>query len=245
MALALGARVTLVTRLTPGFDATCLRGIDVHPLPATDVCRYDTAYDSAGDRTLLLLNEGEPISQDDITSVRDADALVVVPAYHEITRLPVSEAPVLAAGLQGPLRTTGDHGKVKPHAAANRQSSPFLRPGVLAFFSEEDTVEPEQLARSIAGKGGVALLTRGWRGATLFRRGDTRVLRPLSANPIDPTGAGDCFAAAFVVRYLETRDLDEASRYALAAGALAVEAPGLAGVATRAQLEERLHREAA
>jgi hypothetical protein len=34
-------------------------------------------------------------------------------------------------------------------------------------------------------------------------------------------------------------------RFALAAGALAVEAPGLAGIATRAAIEERMTREAA
>jgi len=244
MALALGAQVTLITRLTPGFDTAPLEGIDVQAQPASDVCRYDTRYDSAGDRTLLLLNEGESIDMGDITSA-GADALIVAPAYHEIGGLPPCDAPVLAVALQGALRTADREGVVKSRPRPTNQVAPFLRPGVLAFFSEEDTAEPEELARFVAKSGGTALLTRGWRGATLVTDSGERILPPFAANPVDPTGAGDCFATAFVVRYVETGDLDQASRYALAAGALAIEAPGLAGVATRAQVEERLLREAA
>lgn len=244
MALALGAQVTLVTRIPAGFDAASLEGIDVQAQPATDVCRYDNHYDSAGDRTSLLLNEGESISLHDITFPLAIDALIVAPAYHEVAALPPCGASVLAVVLQGPLRTSNRDGVVMPHPAAAEQAAPFLRPGILAFFSEEDTPKPETLARCIAKSGGIALLTRGWRGATLTTGTDSRTLRPFPANPVDPTGAGDCFATAFVIRYVETGDLDQASRFALAAGALAVEAPGLAGVATRAQVEERL-REAA
>lgn len=244
MALALGARVTLISRIPPIFDAASLAGIDVHALPANDVCRYDTRYDDDGNRTLLLLSEGESISHSDITLRSGVDALIVAPAYHEIAGLPPSDAQVQAVALQGPLRTSDQQGVVTSHAGAAGQAKPFLRQGVLAFFSEEDTADPGALARFVARKGGIALLTRGWRGATLVTADRERVLPSLPANPIDPTGAGDCFATAFVVRYAETHDLDEAARFALAAGALAVEAPGLAGVATRRQVEERL-REAA
>lgn len=245
MALALGAQVTLVTRLSPGYDTAPLEGIEVQARPASDVCRYANRFDAAGDRTLLLLNEGEPIDADDITLPTPPDAVIVAPAYHEIGGLPSCEAPVVAVALQGPLRTADRQGLVMPHPRPKEQVASFLRPGVVAFFSEEDTTEPEDLARFIAHRGGTALLTRGWRGAILVTEAGARVLQPYSANPVDPTGAGDCFATAFVVRYIETGDLDEASHYALAAGALAVEAPGLAGVATRAQVEERVLREAA
>ncbi|UXD22422.1 hypothetical protein IPA_04610 [Ignicoccus pacificus DSM 13166] len=43
---------------------------------------------------------------------------------------------------------------------------------------------------------------------------------------VDPTGAGDTYAAAFVVTYLETRDLAESARRAAVAGALAVTVVG-------------------
>jgi sugar/nucleoside kinase (ribokinase family) len=37
---------------------------------------------------------------------------------------------------------------------------------------------------------------------------------------VDPTGAGDCFDAAFLCGYLEGRDLQQCGRMAAAAGAL-------------------------
>ena len=62
---------------------------------------------------------------------------------------------------------------------------------------------------------------------------------------MDPTGAGDCFSMAFIVRMVETGDMDEACRFALAAGSLAVESSGIATIPTRAAVEARLQGVAA
>ena len=47
-----------------------------------------------------------------------------------------------------------------------------------------------------------------------------------AVSAVDPTGAGDAFAAAFAVRYAETGDPLEAARFAVRAGALAVTTAG-------------------
>ena len=75
--------------------------------------------------------------------------------------------------------------------------------------------------------------------------GAERQLEALVADSVDPTGAGDCFATAFMVRLAETGSLDEACSFGLAAGALSVGAAGLAGVPSREQVERRLALEAA
>jgi sugar/nucleoside kinase (ribokinase family) len=48
-----------------------------------------------------------------------------------------------------------------------------------------------------------------------------------------------------MVRLAETDDLATAMRFALAAGALAVEHSGIAGLPTREAIEARMNREAA
>jgi sugar/nucleoside kinase (ribokinase family) len=48
-----------------------------------------------------------------------------------------------------------------------------------------------------------------------------------------------------MVRLAETDDLALAMRFALAAGALAVEGSGIAGLPTREAIEARINREAA
>jgi len=56
---------------------------------------------------------------------------------------------------------------------------------------------------------------------------------------VDPTGAGDIFAAAFFIRYRESADVIEAARFANACAALSVRKAGLAGVPTRSAVEAR------
>jgi len=244
MALALGARVTLVSRIVPGFDRSALAGIEVRGQPGVAGPRYANRYTPSGDRTQLLLGPGEPLDLSAVAAI-PADAFILAPAFHECDALPQVSAPVVAVSLQGPLRTVDEAGLVSPHPDPLAQASPFVRDGVYAFFSEEDTNQPERLGRAIAGRGATAILTRGYRGAVVFRGKAETHLAAIPATAVDPTGAGDCFSTAFVVRMVETGDLDEACRFALAAGALAVEGHGIEGIPTRSQVEARLAKVAA
>ncbi|MBI2767280.1 MAG: hypothetical protein HYX53_15395 [Chloroflexi bacterium] len=245
-ALALGARVTLVTALPPAYDASVLEGLDVRALPAAGAPRYSNAYDAAGARTQLLLAEGEPLPIGAASAAAaGCDALLLAPAFHELDGPPAVRVPLLGVELQGLLRSRDAAGRVIPHPEPWAQCERFVAAGAHVFLSEEDTGDAVALARRAAAAGATVLLTRGYRGASLFAGGQERELEAIAANPTDPTGAGDCFATAFLVRVAETADLDEACQFALAAGALAVEGPGLAGIPTRAMVEARLRREAA
>ena len=63
---------------------------------------------------------------------------------------------------------------------------------------------------------------------------------PVAAREVDPTGAGDVFAAAYLIAYHESRDPVYAATYASCAASFAVEAPGMEGIPTRAQVASRL-----
>jgi sugar/nucleoside kinase (ribokinase family) len=72
----------------------------------------------------------------------------------------------------------------------------------------------------------VVCLTMGAAGS-LVATSAGQVRAPAYAVPVvDSTGAGDCFAAAFVHGYLSRWPLDQAARFASAAGALAVTRTG-------------------
>ena len=58
----------------------------------------------------------------------------------------------------------------------------------------------------------------------------------------DPTGAGDVFAAAFMLRFNETNDPYLAAPFANSAASFAIEGPGTTTLATRSQVEERMAR---
>lgn len=246
MAEALGADVTLVTRLTSTFDRSSLAGFELRSYPAARMVRYQNSYDRAGNRTQLLLDAGEPLEPGMMECERSADAFILAPAYHEVADWPFPCARVRGVSLQGILRDVDSSQRVRPRTGAVAAAMPFVHNGVVAFFSEEDTPSPEALGREIAAVSGArAIVTRGYRGAIVFE-GETLTAHPaLPALAVDPTGAGDCFSTAYIVRFAETRDHASAMRFALSAGALSVEAPGISGIPTRAAIEQRLEMVAA
>jgi D-tagatose-bisphosphate aldolase class II non-catalytic subunit len=94
--------------------------------------------------------------------------------------------------------------------------------------------------REILGMGVSCIVVKhGAEGAT-YHDATTELRVPgYVVKEVDPTGAGDCFDAAFVTCRLQGRGVKESLEYANAAGALAVGAKGpMEGTSTFAQLDE-------
>lgn len=234
--------------MEPAFDRSILSGLDVRAQEPAQLPRYANTYDSTGNRTQLLLAEGSRLELAPALKPGELpDVVLIAPGYHEFTRAPLRfKGSLVGISLQGPLRAVTADNRVIHHGDPRGVAGRFVRPGWIGFFSEEDTGAAEELASHIAGLRGVAVLTRGYNGATLFDSDGTRQhWDAFAANPVDPTGAGDCFASAFMFRLAETEDLAKAMEFALAAGALATEGHGLSGIASREAIEARLAREAA
>ena len=100
--------------------------------------------------------------------------------------------------------------------------------------SEEAAIEGLLQARSDRR----IVVTRGAEGCSVYTK-DERINVPgCLVDEIDPTGAGDCFDAAFVSGLLGGMPLREAARLANACGALAVTEKGpMAGAKSRAAVE--------
>jgi sugar/nucleoside kinase (ribokinase family) len=260
-AAALGATVTLVTceLVSAGrasFDRSVLEGLEVVELPRVQgrpMPRYANAYDAQGNRTQLLVEQGDDLlagspGTEQLSRIRDSvEVLILAPAFHELAHPPVPAIPAAlrAISLQGLLRDVSPEMEVFARSEPWRHVAEWVECVEFAFFSEEDTADPEALARRLATAGLRVFLTRGYRGAVLFTPEGGREYAPIPAESIDPTGAGDCFATAFVVRFAETGDIETAAQFALAAGAVSVERPGLAGVPSRVEIEARLREAAA
>lgn len=84
-------------------------------------------------------------------------------------------------------------------------------------------------------------LTMGDRGSLILDDGQIRHCPAFPITPVDTTGAGDVFHAAFAVRYLETQDLMECLRFASAVSALkCLKLGGRAGIPSRNEVDEFL-----
>jgi sugar/nucleoside kinase (ribokinase family) len=84
----------------------------------------------------------------------------------------------------------------------------------------------------------IVVLKRGPAGCSIFYDGKRLDVPGFVVKEIDPTGAGDCFSAAFIAGLEAGWSLDQVERFANAAGALAVTKMGpLEGAPTRKQVE--------
>lgn len=88
----------------------------------------------------------------------------------------------------------------------------------------------------------ILAVTRGSSGATVFADGDEHQIAAVEApEVVDTTGAGDVWTAAFAIRYGETRNIEQAGRFASAAAAICVSRMGLSGVPeSRQEVEDLL-----
>jgi len=114
----------------------------------------------------------------------------------------------------------------------------FLPSGDELFLFSKET-EEEAALQDILKRGVKAVVLKNDKaGARCITREVDLSLPAFSVKEVDPTGAGDCFAGTFVVKWLQGWPVGDCLRAANAAGALAVTQRGpMEGTSTAAQLE--------
>lgn len=245
LAQHLGLTARVLTSCALDYPVTeALPGIDVHRIASTATTQIRNVYTPEG-RRQWVPSRAAGIATGDLPSQWIAPSIALLgPVAGEVDSSIASmlSAGTLGIGAQGWLREVAPDGQVRPVAAQETHFAPLLDAADAVFVSEED------LASASAGEtvGGwarrvpIVAFTHGDGGADVSYKGEWRHVAAFPARTVDPTGAGDVFAAAFLIRYRETADPWEAARFASAAAACVVEGEGAAAVPTRPTIEERL-----
>ncbi len=113
------------------------------------------------------------------------------------------------------------HGKAREALMDCLAAADWITPSdedLSALFPQRDV---EETAAELASDGRLVVITYGAEGAALFIKGDRVAKSGHRVETIDPTGAGDAFAAAFAVSMLGGRSPAKALTVATSAGALA------------------------
>jgi ribokinase len=196
-------------------------------------------------RAEAILCESATMTAPILVEPSGENRIVVVPgALAELSRAHVDMfAPRIAAAdvcvvqLEIPVDTALYALEVARAAGVRTVLNPAPAPPA-PIAPDVDYVTPNETeAPSVREARGTVVLTLGARGAAI---GDD-VVPAFPASPVDTTGAGDAFTAAFAVALAEGLTDLEAVRWGCAAGAHMVERAGvIPGLPTRAQLEERL-----
>lgn len=135
---------------------------------------------------------------------------------------------------QGFLRCWDGQGRVS--FAAWTPPEAILRRINVLVLSELDVPDPEGLVRNWGEFIEFIVVTRAERGATIYHAGKLCHHDARPAQQVDPTGAGDVFAAAFAIRLLETGDPCQAADFATVVASFSIEGPGVSGIPQRSQV---------
>jgi sugar/nucleoside kinase (ribokinase family) len=107
-------------------------------------------------------------------------------------------------------------------------------------FSGEDVENNWALCDSYARQTKILVVTRGALGCVVYDRGKSWQVPGFPVHEVDATGAGDVFAAAFLIGLSDRGNPIEAARYANCVASFAVEAVGANGIPSTTAIADRL-----
>ena len=208
------------------------------PARATTVFAHQS---SATGRMLHVRATAQPLGVDDLPEDwRDAELVLLAPVVNEVDAALAAafEGATVAADAQGWLRDVRADGAVQPRPWTEAK-------GVLSqlqalFLSGADVRGQEAAMTEWVQRVPVAAVTAGARGALLYVNGDRYEIRPRPTRQVDATGAGDVFAATWLVRYRMSGDPWEAAEAAACGASLAVEGEGWSTVPDAVALDAAL-----
>ena len=243
----LGRQAGIVTSASPDLvlpgDFT---DIAVECVPADDTTTFRNVYDH-GTRTQYIESLSSLIRAADIpVSWRQVPMVHLGPLVQELDERMVHEFPgsLVVATPQGWLRRWDETGRVS-YCAWERSEA--LLPHVTAVvLSSEDMRGDSRMLDGLVSLAPMVVVTNGPLGATVYHQGAREEFPSRPAREVDPTGAGDVFAAAFLIKLQETIDdggsLDPwaATRFANVVASFSVEGPGFSAIPSRDQVEDYL-----
>jgi predicted nicotinamide N-methyase/sugar/nucleoside kinase (ribokinase family) len=228
---ALGASVRILTSAGPDLPASALPETAgrleriVVPAPATTV--FENAYAPGGARAQRAVAAAPPLDPGRLPAAwREPDLLLLAPVLGEVDPAAfVAATRARAVGLcvQGLVRAVLPDGGIAPR----RLERPAALAGVgVAFVGEDEVAGQPDLVDRLLEAVPVVVLTRGARGCEVHAGGGVRRVGVHPAREVDPTGAGDVFAAAFLLAHAAGAAPVEAARLGAAAASIAVEGRG-------------------
>jgi sugar/nucleoside kinase (ribokinase family) len=140
--------------------------------------------------------------------------------------------------LQGWLRRWDADGRVR----FKRWFDPTVLEAIdIVVFSEEDIVEAPELEQEFARRVRHLFVTRAERGGTYYHKGKAIHYDTPQVEVVNPTGAGDVYAAALLSSlYVTNNDIEASIRVAARLGATSVTRWWLEGSPTRGEVQAAL-----
>jgi len=249
-AAALGWSARIVTQAEPGpdpcglstgFGTLSVSNVELENAGARRTTTFVQRFADGGRRTQYLRALAPSISPEHVPQDwRNPDVLHLAPIAGEIGAdcifgLRAGFLGITAQGWMRDLKVgerVGSAGWHVPDSVLEKASA--------VVFSEEDHPDSLGLAARLAGRVPVVVVTLGQRGAIGWGGGGRERVPARAADSVDPTGAGDVFAAALFIALFEGSGLKRSMAFATAAAAFAVEKVGVGAPPDRESVLRRM-----
>jgi sugar/nucleoside kinase (ribokinase family) len=211
--------------------------IEVVSVPAADTTRFEHRHDPGG-RVSHVRAAAGPLTMAAVPEDwREASLTLLAPVIDEVEPMIATlfTDGAVGAAAQGWVRQVKPDGLVVPRPW--RSPERLLQSVQALFLSREDIRGQEAEVIEWFQRVPVGVLTADREGALVFVNGERYEIHPRPAIEVDPTGAGDVFAATFLIQYQRDGDPWQAAAAAACAGSLAVEGEGWSTVPDRATLD--------
>ena len=229
------------------------RGINFNLYPSKETGGFGLVYDEKGNRELDVLGRADDIPSDAIV-YEAADIVLLGPILNEIPvdlvkRIKNESNALIFTDPQGLLRSEENgtiiHTKSKKYDEIAKLSNIIKANELeaLVITGEDPRREPERAVKALYETGcDIAIVTLAEAGSIIF---DGRVISripPFTTDAIDPTGAGDTYAAGFISQYLDTPDdLTRVGCFASSVASIMVENSGPVFPLTRNEANRRMN----
>ncbi len=237
---ALGCAVQVVTSAAPDLDLTPALGeIEVLRLPADHTTTFENTYTPAG-RHQRIHTVAAHLAPDCFSALFTPDIVHLAPIAQEVDLAWLDRFPGALIGVtpQGWMRQWDAQGTVSPIEWA--QAATVLPRADVVIISLEDVAHDKKLAAGWAQLAQLLVVTHGATGCTVMTPTTAIDVPTIQVDTVDATGAGDIFAACFLVRYQQTGDPIAAARFANFLASRSITRRGLDSIPTQAEIEQCL-----
>ena len=202
---------------------------------------FDNQYDQYGKRRQMILGIGDKLQPSHIPiELQNTGIVYLCPIADEVDPELVRcfKHSLIGVTPQGWMRQWGSSRRVRPKRWDTAEMI-LSHTDILVLSDEDILANPKDLDKYIQWTK-IVVLTRGKNGAVLYENGQVIESSSYSVKEVDPTGAGDVFAAAFLINYYDTGSSVSALNFAHCVASFAVEGRGLTAIPTLEQVKNRV-----
>jgi sugar/nucleoside kinase (ribokinase family) len=233
----MGMHTAIVTACGPDLDLSPLEGLQVHAHRSTLSTTFENVYTPEG-RVQTLRDAAQRLDLQSIPdALRRAEIVQFGPIANEIDPAIVGHFADAFVGLtpQGWLRIWDADGRVSTQPWD--RLSGLLEQADAVVLSLEDIGGDWKTAQAVADRCKRLAMTDGPRGTAVYTEGQRWLVPAPQVPELDPTGAGDIFAAVFFIMLKRSGEIVPAAQAANRLAAASVTRSGLASTPTPAETQ--------